>query len=71
MTIERFAELLRVISNPENDGKIIVPAQIHLRGQLGRIADTFGGHKEAADYFEKVAAADDWEATGVLNEHFS
>lgn len=55
MEMKDFVKMLKGIS----DGKtVLVPAQIHVRGQLNRIINAFGSAKQAYEYFRKVLEAE-------------
>ena len=55
MKMEEFVEALKAIAE---NREVLIPAQIHLRGQLNNIIDTLGGATAAYKYFEKVREAE-------------
>jgi len=54
MAIEEFVEALKAIAE---DREVMIPAQIHLRGQINSIIDSLGGPTATYEYFRKVHEA--------------
>ena len=55
MKMEEFVEALKAIAEGR---EVMIPAQIHLRGQINRIIDALDGPTEAYEYFKKVYEAE-------------
>lgn len=55
MKIEEFLEALKAIAE---NREVMIPAQLHLRGQINSIIDSLGGPTAAFEYFKKVCDAE-------------
>ena len=55
MKMEEFVEALKAIAE---DREVMIPEQIHLRGQINSIIDALDGPTEAYEYFKKVYEAE-------------
>jgi len=55
MKMEEFVEALKAIAEHR---EVLIPAQIHLRGQINSIIDALGGETGAYEYFKKVYEAE-------------
>lgn len=55
MTMEQWIELLR---GCRDNKKVMIPAQLHLRGQLSGIINSFGSEEITVEYFESVLNAE-------------
>lgn len=55
MEMEEFVKMLKAISD---NREVLIPAQIHLRGQISDVIDSLGGTVTAYEYFKKVHDAE-------------
>lgn len=58
MNLEKFIELLEAL---EEGKKVLVPAQLHIRGQIEKLKDAFGSYGNVAAYLKKVLYAEDFD----------
>lgn len=65
MTIEEFIGALKAIAE---NRQVMIPAQIHLGGQINDVIDSLGGPTATYEYFKKVHEAEAPTYPNILKE---